>query len=124
MTPLQLITKANDKLNARIEPGFVLVLDANSQVAFSDKPVFGATVTLKNCLRDWTKTTIDAGVVIGWVSHITLAKFAIFHQDQYIDASDFITAEGNQLSFTQAVYLHHVAQSNNKDRRLIRFSIM
>lgn len=120
-----MLNKKNNviKYTAKKRPTLKLMLDEHNSVGVSDKPIFGASVTLNEKLFDALGKIISAGDVIGWVNYISIDQFACFnHKQHYISAKEYLCTEQNQLKVTRAIRIHTLEQNMNESKSLFEFS--
>lgn len=100
-----------------------LVLDENTDVGMSNKPIFGATVTIREDIESLIGTVLQAGLVLGWLNYVDVNKFACISDDKhYLEASHYFQAKSNQLVLARPVLLHQVDKSMSTSKQLFSFS--
>jgi hypothetical protein len=102
-----------------------LVLDDETDIAMADKPVFGTTVTIRDDIDTLIGTVLQAGLILGWLNYVDIAKFAcITEEHHYLEASHYFHTEQNQLVLSKAIVLHEVDSSMNVSKQVFRFSAL
>lgn len=100
-----------------------LLVDEHNSVGISDKPIFGASVTLNEQLQSLIGKVLSAGAVIGWVNYIDVDQFACITDKQfYVAASDYLYTQQNQLIVSKPIKLHNIETNVNGAKSLFDFS--
>lgn len=100
-----------------------LVLDEHTDVAMSDRPIFGTTVTIRDDIESLIGSVLQAGLILGWLNYVDVTKFACITDDKhYQEASHYFKAESNQLLLTRPLLLHKVDASMSRSKQLFTFS--
>nr|WP_136249636.1 hypothetical protein [Ningiella ruwaisensis] len=122
------ISSASKLENAKLESThsqalLTLVIDEKTDIAMADKPIFGATVTIRDDINTLVGKILEKGCVLGWLNYVDVTKFAcITHTRHYLEASHYFYAESNQLKLSQRLILHHVDTAMSKSKQLFTFS--
>jgi hypothetical protein len=100
-----------------------LILDDETDIAIADKPVFGATVTIRDDIDTLVGTVLQAGLILGWLNYVDVAKFAcITENHHYLEASHYFHTKHNQLVLSKPIILHEVDNSMSTTKKVLRFS--
>ncbi|MFC4699613.1 hypothetical protein ACFO4O_05520 [Glaciecola siphonariae] len=109
--------------HAHTSPILTLVLDEHTDVAMSDRPIFGTTVTIRDDIEDLIGHVLQAGLIIGWLNYIDMAKFACLSDNKhYREAGVYFKAESNQLMLAKSIMLHGVDRNMSHSKHLFTFS--
>lgn len=101
-----------------------LILDKHTDVAMSDRPIFGTTVTIREDIESLIGHVLQAGLVLGWLNYVDVTKFACIDEDKYFqEASQYFRAEANQLVLLKPLILHKVDADMSHSKQLFTFSI-
>ncbi|WP_395342795.1 hypothetical protein PN836_001850 [Ningiella sp. W23] len=99
-----------------------LVLDERMDVAMSDKPIFGASVTISEKLEQHCGQLLKAGTVVAWLNYIDLKKFACLSADHhYQDAGNYFLVSSNRLMVNKPIILVSMERDINTSKRLLSF---
>jgi hypothetical protein len=100
-----------------------LVLDEHTDVAMSDRPIFGTTVTIRDDIESLIGSVLQAGLIVGWLNYVDVTKFACITDDKhYQEASHYFKAESNQLVLVKPLMLHDVDTLMSRTKQLFTFS--
>lgn len=100
-----------------------LVLDEHTDVAMSDRPIFGTTVTIREDIEALIGKVLQAGLVVGWLNYVDVTKFACISDDKHFqEASNYFYATSNQLVLSKPILLHAVHPHMSESKQLFTFS--
>lgn len=100
-----------------------LILDDETDIAIADRPVFGATVTIRDDIERLVGTVLHSGLILGWLNYVDVAKFACITEDHhYLEASHYFHTKQNQLVLSKPIILHEVDSSMSTTKQVLRFS--
>lgn len=99
-----------------------LIIDKETGVQVGDRPVFGSQITIKENLSDMVGQILNPGLVIGWVDYVETKKFGcLTNQNEYIDASNYLCVDKNQIVVSQPIKLLEVHKDIKSSKQIFSF---
>ncbi len=99
-----------------------LIIDKETGVQVGDKPIFGSQITIKESLSDMVGQVLNPGLVIGWVDYVETRKFGcLTSQNEYIDASNYLCVDKNQIIVSQPIKLLEVHENIKTSKQIFSF---
>jgi len=107
----------------RVNTVFTLVLNEQSSLGVSDKPIFGTTVTIRDDIESLIGYVLQAGTILGWLNFVDVDKFACISNDRHFtETNQFFYAKSNQFVLLKPIVIHEVFSDMQSAKQIFSFS--